>query len=733
MEHRTRRRIGVIMPAITETLDTLYLDGICRQLQPDGYDVIVFTCSSNAQGETMETAYVRGEEYIYQLVPKIRLDGLIFAGGKFHDPAVARRILDGLRDIPFPCICTDFENGLFPSVRTEQTDSIRKITEHLIHEHGYRRIFCLTGPQGTPDAEERLVGWRLAMERAGLPANQYRYGDFWREKAIALANDFAAGRVPMPEAVVCTSDIMAISLIKQLEVHGIRVPEDIAVTGFDGGPNAILTHPSLTTVDGKEFELGSNAALALLTALDGRERPNVQAQYLSYGKSCGCRGRDHSEYLEEVYEKYLFTSEYREIRMLSDYINKMASAGSMQQLRNRIDELAYIIPYWNDLYVSILPLLDDMEETGTAVLPTDFSPNMWLFVSKHRWIDSDGTIQYATSELIPEQVLAREPQLMVATPLHNADTLFGYIVTTYSDPKQYAFDDLYVSWCDSISNALSVQYIKAQNRFLNQRLEKLSERDRMTGMLNLKGLVKKLTPAQKYVCILLELQWIQTPSNEMSIAPDLFLANVLRMNCAEPELCFRYNKDVFGVLIPLPEKLDVQRCCEEWTMRFESFIDLVRQRDKKLEKPIVRFYYDHLETEQVAEQEAFEQFIQNHLHRQKASSVVKGSYVQQLEELRRRILREPSGEWSQDVIAGMMQISESYFRRIYKQHFGVAFHADLIHIRMSHAMKLLRQTDMNVKVIAGQCGYPNMYHFMTAFKKETGMTTTEFRAAEQRR
>ncbi len=728
MENESRKRIGVIMPAIIETLDALYLDGICHQVCTQGYDVIVFTCSSNMRSESAQNAYTLGEESIYRLVPKVRLDGLIFAGGKFHDPATAHRILNKLNGISCPCVCTDFENEIFPSVRISQVDSIQKVTEHLIFDHGFKEIFCLTGPQGNPDAEERLAGWRIAMERAGLPISQYCYGDFWREKATKLADDFALGHAPMPEAVVCTNDIMAISLCKQLSRYGIRVPEDIAVTGFDGGQNAILTTPTLTTVDGKEFELGSNAGLALLNLLDGQKRPYIQAQSILFGKSCGChQERRTGKYLEKFYEKFLLTSEYCEIRMMSDYINKMASAESLAQLSTRIDELADVIPYWNDLYVCIQPLFDQMKETNDALSLTDFTEKMWLFVSKHRYRSSDNAMKFDTVNFLPPDVIDQNPLLMIATPLHNADMSFGYIVTSYSDPKQYAFDDLYVSWRDSISNALSVQYIKAQNRFLNQRLEMFSERDSMTGMLNLKGLSKNMIFKQKYAFIVLELKWIQTLSNQISITPDLFLANVLRMNCTESEICFRYNKNVFGVLIPLPEKMDVERCCEEWTMRFDAFIDLVNQREKKLEKPIIRFYYDQLETDTIPEQEALEIRIQTQLHHDISPSVVKGNYVQQLEELRRRIIRKPSEEWIQETIAGTMGISESYFRRIYKQHFRVSFHADLIHIRMSHAMKLLKQTDMNIKVIAEQCGYANIYHFMTAFKKETGLTTTEFR------
>ena len=77
-----RRRIGVIMPAITESLDAAYLEGIYRQVTACGYDVIVFTCSSNMQKMDMPTAYILAEESIYRLAAQTRLDGLIVAAGK---------------------------------------------------------------------------------------------------------------------------------------------------------------------------------------------------------------------------------------------------------------------------------------------------------------------------------------------------------------------------------------------------------------------------------------------------------------------------------------------------------------------------------------------------------------------------------------------------------------------------------------------------------------------------
>ena len=225
---------------------------------------------------------------------------------------------------------------------------------------------------------------------------------------------------------------------------------------------------------------------------------------------------------------------------------------------------------------------------------------------------------------------------------------------------------------------------------------------------------------------------MQTPDNTVRITPELFVANALQMSCSETEFCFRYNKDVFGVMLPIPEHLNPERFCEEWILRFDAFIELVRQRDRNLEKPVIRMYYDVFQAQSGKIGNMLEQRIDMHLHQKQTASAVKGGLAQQLEEIRRQIIQHPSDEWTQEHISRTMQVSISYFRKLYKQHFGVPFHTDLIHLRMSSAMKLLRQTDMNIKVIAEQCGYPNMYHFMTAFKKETGLTATEYRNTKRK-
>ena len=187
----------------------------------------------------------------------------------------------------------------------------------------------------------------------------------------------------------------------------------------------------------------------------------------------------------------------------------------------------------------------------------------------------------------------------------------------------------------------------------------------MTGMYNLKGLSRKLVAGQDYVCILLEIGWVQTGTDTVSNAPELFVANAIQMNCSEGERCFRYNRDVFGVLLPLPEGLEPERLREEWLMRFNAFIELVRQSDTHQEKPVLRIFYDRYQPPEEGAREALEQLVEPHLHQNQLAPTVKGGLGQQLEEIRRQIIRSPAQEWTMERSADLQypQFRRSGHRR----------------------------------------------------------------------
>src|SRR5262245_33709778 len=164
------------------------------------------------------------------------------------------------------------------------------ITRHLA-DIGHRRIATITGPARNADARQRLEGYRAALRAAGVePPSGYEIpGDFTEPSGYAAGARLLA-LDPRPTAVFAANDYMAIGVMGALSDAGIRVPEDIAVAGFDDIAMARYLNPPLTTVHVDAYRLGERAVEMLL---DPRSRPGrrvrheVLATTLVVRGSCG--------------------------------------------------------------------------------------------------------------------------------------------------------------------------------------------------------------------------------------------------------------------------------------------------------------------------------------------------------------------------------------------------------------------------------------------------------------
>jgi DNA-binding LacI/PurR family transcriptional regulator len=155
------------------------------------------------------------------------------------------------------------EGLLVPYVDVDNRDGARQAVEHLLLR-GRRRIAIIAGPPDLPAAADRLVGWRAAMEAAGL-AGPIAYGDFSSHSG-AHAMGWLLNRAPRLDGVFVASDVMAVGAMQALRRFGLRVPDDVAVVGFDDAP--LAARAELTTIRQPVEELGAVAAELILDADD---------------------------------------------------------------------------------------------------------------------------------------------------------------------------------------------------------------------------------------------------------------------------------------------------------------------------------------------------------------------------------------------------------------------------------------------------------------------------------
>ncbi|MFG3305001.1 LacI family DNA-binding transcriptional regulator [Streptomyces wuyuanensis] len=174
-------------------------------------------------------------------------------------------------------------------------DGQLRLTRHLIADHGLRRLAFVGGPPDSPDGEARFRGYQAAHLEAGLPlpeAPDVR-GDLTQaagRKAVGELLDRAGVAL---QGLVLANDQMAVGALHALESRGVRVPEELAVTGFDGIALSRLVRPALTTVRQPTGRLGEEAVELLVGRIQDRARPAVARVLpvkVMLRASCGCAG-----------------------------------------------------------------------------------------------------------------------------------------------------------------------------------------------------------------------------------------------------------------------------------------------------------------------------------------------------------------------------------------------------------------------------------------------------------
>jgi DNA-binding LacI/PurR family transcriptional regulator len=150
-----------------------------------------------------------------------------------------------LADLARPVVSMGALDPAVPSVDPENSTGASRAAGHLLAQ-GRQRIATIAGPAWNPCARERLAGYRSCIRAAGLPEVEFSAG-FSRASAAAATRRLLETS-PELDAIFVASDLMATAVLQVLMASGRRVPDDVAVVGFDDSPPALMTTPALSTV-----------------------------------------------------------------------------------------------------------------------------------------------------------------------------------------------------------------------------------------------------------------------------------------------------------------------------------------------------------------------------------------------------------------------------------------------------------------------------------------------------
>ena len=259
------RRSGSVGVVITEPTGRLFSDpffprllrGISGALTARDLQLVLLMPSSSP--ETARTAdYLTGGH----------VDGILLVSLHGEDPLPDRLVRAG---VPFVVGGRPLRTPQASFVDVDNRGGARSAVEHLL-AGGHRVVATITGPSDMGAGVDRLAGYREALADAGIAPdpNLEAYGDFTQEGGSAAMERLLTAR-PDIDAVFAASDLMASGAMAVLEAAGRRIPQDVAVVGYDDSPVATSVRPRLTSVRQPIEEMGHEMARLLVDAVEGTD------------------------------------------------------------------------------------------------------------------------------------------------------------------------------------------------------------------------------------------------------------------------------------------------------------------------------------------------------------------------------------------------------------------------------------------------------------------------------
>jgi len=731
------RRLGIIMPELSDPLDYELLHGVFDTAKALLYDVFLYTGIYNSHMDLQQDSYIRGLENIYTLPAMQQLDGILFAAERFHNRPVLDEIRRQLTAAQIPCLVLGEALLPFENMQPRQQESMHRLTRHLIDAHGCKKIWCITGFRGHQGSEERLAGYRQAMTEAHLPIpeNSIFYGEFWRIIPAEIGRKIADGTLEKPEAIVCASDCMASALIETLIQNGIDVPGEIRVTGYDGSWDAWLNVPRITTVEGRDWQYGADAVLALHEMISGTCGGfSSFKQTVRYGESCGCNPaampqNPHSP-IDGYFRARVKNQSQKRTFLASDLFAQTGGASTLDNWVAKTDRVGHVLQNWIWLDICLCSDWCMNFAHPDAFRQTGFSDQMLLALSKRRGKNAPDQYKFLTRDILPALSDPHEPLLILLTSLHAHGQIFGYLASAYCAAEDIEPDEYYTSWCDAAAHGLYQLQQAMYTEYRRAQMAVLSTHDPETGLYNRRGLAEHLHDLLRQCPHPLLVLMRVSSQYAADVDPALLFANAMRDTLPENALCARMQQYIFAVMLPLPEDADIGEAAE--AVRFQIEHRMLHLLGASAQQPpMIQIIRQHLQCSSLADAaSAIEKAEQILADSSAADSGFYPDYKEQLLRLRSEILANPQRDWNITNIEKEIGISRSHLQRLYKQQFAASCMDDVIMARIRKAQQLLQFTNLRIQEIALQCGYNNESHFMRQFKEKCGMTALQYRQSK---
>ena len=498
-----RKKIAILAGELEEEYPKLFLQGFLSKAFGVDYDVCVFAMYRRFQESQAREI---GESSIYSLVDYKQFDAVVLMLDTIQTPGVAKKIEEDVRKYySGPVLVVDAENDYFPYIEMNYTNSTKKLISHLIEQHGYKDIAYVTGWYGHKHAMQRLNAFRECMQEHGLPIKEdwVYYGDFWYNGGEQLVTKLVTEGKQMPRAIACANDYMAIGAAKMATKYGFRVPEDIAVIGYDMVEAGVNSPAPITSAPLSTEKYGSYAAECILALMEGKEMPEyVDEVELFIGSSCGC---NNESVIPKIQLRQRWDTEMsaRAFYAPNNHMNEdLLCQTNMYDLVKTIDYYSHQIRDFESFHICLNKDWSDYDRKDMEGRRDEVFSSGMLQVLRCASQEDAGEISFEhyfdRNRLLPELAEEHEkPRVYFFSPLHFEEKCFGYAAICYD--RVQCYNSTYRMWLRNVMQAFECfRRIEAIQQS-NQMLEASMIRDVLTGLYNYNGFLKKKEQLERQI------------------------------------------------------------------------------------------------------------------------------------------------------------------------------------------------------------------------------------------
>ena len=332
-----KRCIGVFTASLDDAYQSTVWHAISQRAQEKGFGSISFLGSRLGSPIASEAS----SNLAYLLATKRNIDGLIIIASSletFLTTVDLKAFFAPLADLPRVSIGMRIPG--MSDIIVDGNKAQTQVMEHLIDEHNLKRFALISGPASHDEAISRLKVFYTILEKRNIAVDPrlIATGTFTQESGIQAVAALCETGLEF-DALVCLNDRMAQGALEELKRRGLRVPEDVAVIGFDGIEASLYTLPALTTVIQPMNELGSTSVDILERMMQGGEQEHITLECRPIiRESCGCKPRFcYSTEMQEI-PSYASKAEEDAINELTDLAASNDYENLISRLNRAIDE-----------------------------------------------------------------------------------------------------------------------------------------------------------------------------------------------------------------------------------------------------------------------------------------------------------------------------------------------------------------------------------------------------------